>query len=89
MIEVSNSDAACTKVRLCIIETAFYLKPSEMKRRLKDQRTWAALVRHDVITSLLRIVLNGSSSRVHTYDLQVDYFLTSGKNFLQQEQFGP
>ena len=89
MIEVSNSDAACTKVRSCIIETAFYLKPSEMKRRLKDQRTWAALVRHDVITSLLRIVLNGSSSRVQTYDLQVDYFLTSGKNYLQQEQFGP
>ena len=60
-----------------------------MKRRLKDQRTWAALVRHDVITSLLRIVLNGSSSRVQTYDLQVDYFLTSGKNYLQQEQSGP
>ena len=79
MIEVSNSDAACTKVRLYIIETAFYLKPSEMKRRLKDQRTWAALVRHDVITSLLRIVLNVNTNRVHTYDLQVDYFLTRGK----------
>ena len=89
MIEVSNSDTACRKVRSCIIETAFYLKPGEMKRRLKDQRTWAALVRHDVITSLLRIVLNGSSSRVQTYDLQVDYFLTSGKNYLQQEQSGP
>ena len=89
MIEVSNSDTACTQARSCIIETAFYLKPNEMKRRLKDQRTWAALVRHDVITSLLPIVLNGSSSRVQTYDLQVDYFLTSGKNYLQQEQFGP
>ena len=89
MIEVSNSDTACTQARSCIIETAFYLKPNEMKRRLKDQRTWAALVRHEVITSLLRIVLNGSSSRVQTYDLQVDYFLTSGKNYFQQEQFGP
>ena len=89
MIEVSNSDTACTQARSCIIETAFYLKPNEMKRRLKDQKTWAALVRHDVITSLLRIVLNGSSSRVQTYDLQVDYFLTSGKNYLQQEQSGP
>ena len=79
MIEVSNSGAACTKVRSCIIETAFYLKPSEIKRRLKDRRTWAALVRHDVITSLLRIVLNVNTSRVHTYDLQVDYFLTRGK----------
>ena len=89
MIEVSNSDTACTQARSCIIESAFYLKPSEIKRRLKDQRTWAALVRHDVITSLLRIVLNGNSSRVHTYDLQVDNFLTRGKNYLQQEQFGP
>ena len=79
MIEVSNSDTACTQVRSCIIETAFYLKPGEMKRRLKDQRTWAALVRHDVITSLLRIVLNVNTNRVHTYDLQVDYFLTRGK----------
>ena len=79
MIEVSNSDPACTKVRSCIIETAFYLKPSEMKGRLKDQRTWAALVRHDVITSLLRIVLNVNTNRVHTYDLQVDYFLSRGK----------
>lgn len=79
MIEVSNSDTACTQARSCIIETAFYLKPNEMKRRLKDQRTWAALVRHDVITSLLRIVLNVNTNRVHTYDLQVDYFLTRGK----------
>ena len=79
MIEVSNSDTACTQVRSCIIETAFYIKPSEMKRRLKYQRTWAALGRHDVITSLLRIVLNVNTSRVHTYDLQVDYFLTRGK----------
>ena len=79
MIEVSNSDTACTQARSCIIESAFYLKPSEMKRRLKDQRTWAALVRHDVITSLLRIVLNVNTNRVHTYDLQVDYFLTRGK----------
>ena len=79
MIEVSNSDTACTQVRSCIIETAFYLKPSEMKRRLKDQRTWAALVRHDVITSLLRIVLNVNTNRVHTYDLQADYFLSRGK----------
>ena len=72
MIEVSNSDTACTQARSCIIETAFYLKPNEMKRRLKDQRTWAALVRHDVITSLLRIVLNVNIN-------QVDYFLTRGK----------
>ena len=79
MIEVSNSDTACTQARSCIIETAFYLKPSEMKRRLKDQRIWAALVRHDVITSLLRIVLNVNTNRVHTNDLQVDYFLTRGK----------
>ena len=79
MIEVSNSDTACTQARSCIIETAFYLKPNEMKRRLKDQRTWAALVRHDVITSLLRIVLNVNTNRVHTYDLQADYFLTRGK----------
>lgn len=79
MIEVSNSDTACTQARSCIIETAFYLKPNEMKRRLKDQRTWAALVRHDVITSLLRIVLNVNTNRVHTYDLQVDYFLSRGK----------
>ena len=79
MIEVSNSDTACTQVRSCIIETASYLKPSEMKRRLKYQRTWAAVGRHDVITSLLRIVLNVNTSRVHTYDLQVDYLLTRGK----------
>ena len=79
MIEVSNSDTACTQARSCIIETAFYLKPNEMKRRLKDQRTWAALVRHDVITSLIRIVLNVNTNRVHTYVLQVDYFLTRGK----------